>query len=90
MICVFFWKNCGTGKMAETTFYNLVNELEKYLEYQRDEGIQRLEVDRAVLAELKYEPPRQLLRSPKWFLFQKTFKAWKKLHRMLPSAGAVR
>jgi DNA polymerase len=42
--------------MAETTFYNLVNELEKYLEYQRDEGIQRLEVDRAVLAELKYEP----------------------------------
>ena len=38
--------------MAETTFHGLVEDLEKYLEYQRDEGVQRLEVDRAVVAEL--------------------------------------
>jgi uracil-DNA glycosylase family 4 len=42
--------------MAETTFYNLVDNLEKYLEYQRDEGVQRMEVDRAVLAELAGPP----------------------------------
>ena len=52
--------------MAETTFYNLVDELEKYLEYQRDEGVQRLEVDRAVLAELKRAPaPAPLAEEPK-------------------------
>ncbi len=38
--------------MAETTFHSLIENLENYLEYQRDEGIQRLEVDRAVLAGL--------------------------------------
>jgi uracil-DNA glycosylase family 4 len=42
--------------MAETTFYDLVDNLEKYLEYQRDEGVQRLEVDRSVLAELTKDP----------------------------------
>ncbi len=42
--------------MAETTFNGLVGELEKYLLYQRDEGVKRLEVDRAVLAELAREP----------------------------------
>lgn len=42
--------------MAETTFYNLIDNLEHYLEYQRDEGIQRLEVDRAVLVELAKAP----------------------------------
>lgn len=42
--------------MAETTFYNLIDNLEQYLEYQRDEGIQRLEVDRAVLSELGKVP----------------------------------
>ena len=42
--------------MAETTFYDLVDNLETYLEYQRDEGVQRLEVDRAVLAELARMP----------------------------------
>jgi len=42
--------------MAETTFYNLIDDLETYLEYQRDEGAQRLEVDRAVLAELARKP----------------------------------
>ena len=42
--------------MAETTFHNLVENLENYLEYQRDEGVQRLEVDRAVLAELARKP----------------------------------
>ena len=52
--------------MAETTFYNLVENLETYLEYQRDEGVQRLEVDRAVLAALAKEteavpvPPGEL------------------------------
>ena len=38
--------------MAETTFYTLIDNLEHYLEYQRDEGIQRIEVDHTVLAEL--------------------------------------
>ena len=42
--------------MAETTFHGLIEDLEKYLEYQRDEGVQRLEVERAVLAELAKEP----------------------------------
>jgi DNA polymerase len=42
--------------MAEKTFQGLVDDLEKYLEYQRDEGIQRLEVDRAVLEGLNGEP----------------------------------
>lgn len=42
--------------MAETTFHGLIEDLEKYLEYQRDEGRQRLEVDRAVLEELAREP----------------------------------
>ncbi len=42
--------------MAEATFYNLIDNLENYLEYQRDEGVQRLEVDRAVLAELARIP----------------------------------
>ena len=42
--------------MAETTFHGLIEDLESYLEYQRDEGVQRLEVDRAVLAELAKEP----------------------------------
>jgi DNA polymerase len=42
--------------MAEITFLGLIDELEKHLEYQRDEGIQRLEVDRAVLEELTSEP----------------------------------
>jgi DNA polymerase len=42
--------------MAETTFHNLIENLENYLEYQRDEGVLRLEVDRAVLAELAREP----------------------------------
>ncbi len=42
--------------MAETTFYTLVENLENYLEYQRDEGVVRVEVDRAVLAELAKTP----------------------------------
>lgn len=42
--------------MAEPTFHGLIEDLEKYLAYQRDEGIQRLEVDRAVLEELAREP----------------------------------
>ena len=40
----------------ETTYYGLLEDLENYLEYQRDEGVQRLEVDRAVLEELAREP----------------------------------
>ena len=42
--------------MAEATFYNLVENLENYLEYQRDEGVVRVEVDRAVLADLAKIP----------------------------------
>jgi DNA polymerase len=40
----------------ETTFYGLIEDLEKYLEYQRDEGVRRLEVDRAVLEALAKDP----------------------------------
>jgi len=42
--------------MVKSTFQGLVEDLEKYLEYQRDEGLQRLEVDRAVLEELAKVP----------------------------------
>lgn len=42
--------------MAETTYQGLIEDLERYLNYQRDEGIQRLEVDRAVLSALTKEP----------------------------------
>lgn len=41
--------------MREVTFLGLLSDLEKYLEYQRDEGIQRLEVDRIVLDSLAQE-----------------------------------
>lgn len=40
----------------ETTYYGMLEELEKYLEYRRDEGVQRLEVDRAVVEALAKEP----------------------------------
>jgi DNA polymerase len=43
-------------KMGNTTFHGLIEDLENYLEYQRDEGVQRMEVDRAVLAELARKP----------------------------------
>ena len=56
MICANFWETCETKKMAEATFYNLVENLENYLEYQRDAGVQRLEVDRDVLVELGRAP----------------------------------
>jgi len=56
MICTVFWNFYGMNEMAEATFYNLIDNLEQYLEYQRDEGIQRLEVDRAVLVELARRP----------------------------------
>jgi len=42
--------------MTEPTFDGLIEDLEKYLAYQRDEGVQRLEVERAVLEELAREP----------------------------------
>lgn len=42
--------------MAETTFYNLVENLERYLEYQRDEGLLRVEVDHEVMADLVRVP----------------------------------
>jgi DNA polymerase len=40
----------------ETTVEGLLEDLEKYLEYERDEGVQRMDVDRAVLEELAREP----------------------------------
>ena len=40
----------------ETTYHGFIADLEKYLEYQRDEGVQRLEVDRAVMKALAKEP----------------------------------
>ncbi len=42
--------------MEETTYLGLIEDLEKYLEYQRDEGVLRMEVDRAVLDALTKEP----------------------------------
>lgn len=56
MICALFWKNYEPKTMAETTFYTLVENLENYLEYQRDEGVVRVEVDGAVLTELAKTP----------------------------------
>ncbi|MDF7801459.1 uracil-DNA glycosylase [Pontiellaceae bacterium B1224] len=44
------------GLAAETTYCGLLEDIESYLEYQRDEGAVRLEVDRAVLEELAKEP----------------------------------
>lgn len=43
----------------ETTYAGLIEDLENYLQYQRDEGVVRLEVDRAVLTELAKEPELQ-------------------------------
>ena len=40
----------------ETTFAGLLDRLEEYLEYQRDDGVQRVEVERAVLQELAAVP----------------------------------
>jgi DNA polymerase len=40
----------------ETTYYGLLEDIEKYLEYQRDEGVQRLEVERGVLEALAKDP----------------------------------
>lgn len=42
--------------MAEVTYEGLINDLENYLLYQRDAGVQRLEVDRAVIESLTKEP----------------------------------
>jgi len=46
--------------MAENTYYSLLENIEKYLEHQRDEGIQRVEVDRSVLEELAKEPVAEM------------------------------
>jgi DNA polymerase len=40
----------------ETTYAGLLDGLEKYLEYQRDNGVLRVEVERAVLQELAAAP----------------------------------
>lgn len=42
--------------MSEITFHGLIEDLENYLAYQRDEGVVRMEVERAVLEELTREP----------------------------------
>lgn len=42
--------------MTEPTFQGLIADLEKYLVYQRDEGVLRMEVERAVLEALAQEP----------------------------------
>lgn len=44
------------GEMADATFYSLVEDLEKYLEFERDNGVRRMEVDRDVLLALAREP----------------------------------
>lgn len=45
-----------SGMAEEPTYCSLLEDIEHYLEYQRDEGVVRLEVDRAVLEELAKEP----------------------------------
>jgi DNA polymerase len=45
--------------MTEATFHGLIEDLEQYLAYQREEGIQRLEVERDVLEGLAAEPRQQ-------------------------------
>ena len=42
--------------MTNTILYGLIGDLEKYLEYRREEGVRQLEVDRAMLAGLAAEP----------------------------------
>lgn len=42
--------------MVEPTFHGLIEDLQKYLEFRRDEGVQRMEADRSVLDELVREP----------------------------------
>lgn len=43
----------------ETTYYGLLEGVESYLHHQLEEGVQRLEVDRAVLEELAREPEEE-------------------------------
>lgn len=50
--------------MPETMFHNLICDLEQYIEYQRDEGVQRLEVDRAVLEDLLKVPDPKAAAEP--------------------------
>jgi DNA polymerase len=40
----------------ETTFQGLIEDLERYLQHQQAEGVQRLEVERSVLEDLAREP----------------------------------
>ena len=40
----------------ETTYQGLIEDLENYLVYERDEGVQRLEVERSTLEALAKEP----------------------------------
>ena len=47
----------------ETTYYGLLEDIEHYLEHQRDEGVQRLEVDRAVLEALAKEPEAEAVKA---------------------------
>ena len=47
--------------MAETTYYKLLEDLESYLEYQREEGVLRIEVDRSVLEALAKEPAQEIV-----------------------------
>lgn len=42
--------------MSEITLHGLLSNLENYLKYQRDEGLQRVEVDRSTLADLARSP----------------------------------
>ncbi len=50
--------------MTETTGLNLLDELEKYLEFERECGVERLEVDRAVLAELATDASAPVVEAP--------------------------
>lgn len=45
--------------MAETTYFGLLEDLENYLVYQRDQGVMRLEVEHAVFEQLKQEQEQE-------------------------------
>jgi len=45
--------------MAEITYYGLLEDLEHYLEYQRDRGVLRLEVEHDVLEALRQVPEQE-------------------------------
>ena len=62
----------------ETTFYNLIDNLEQYLEYQRDNGVVRVEVERSVLQSLNKPAPVAPVKKVKMPTSFSTYTEWQK------------